>query len=314
MNMNEKLRIGDLFSGIGGWGQAIKSTYLKDRMELVWALDEDEKTCAVHKWNHPDATIHNMKIEDVDIDDLEPIDILVGSPPCVQFSSARQKTKKIPSDGLELVRKFLEIRDILRPKAWAFENVIPLLNHLPKLTSELGTYHTIKMTGTDYGMVQKRRRLIVSSHKQRIIQSSIPPLTTLGQILFMTTVPREEPEISNHTLHEVKEKDILTLFKKKMMKENAGTVMFPDRLDRPARTIVAQPSPVGREPIIILDTRFSPNKLRYLSPREMAMIQSFPMWYYLGKYSRTATVKMIGNAFPPQMAKVVLQNLYMDVR
>lgn len=314
MSMNNRLRIGDVFSGMGGWGEAIKGNEcLSKHMELVWALDKDEKTCAVHEWNHPGATIHNMKIEDVDINDLEPVDILVGSPECVNFSSARQKTKKIPNDGLDQIRRFLEIRDILKPKAWAFENVIPLYNHLPKLTDELGPYDTIKMLGTNFGIPQKRRRLIVSSHRIRPIIDIQPRLSTLGQVISVLPIPQQTDTL-HHVLKEVKEKDIVTLFKKKMMKQGAGTVIFPDRPDLPARTIVAQPSPVGREPIIVLDIRFNPNKLRYLSPREMAITQGFPISYYLGEYSRTKTIKMIGNAFPPPMAEVVLQNLCMSVK
>src|SRR3546814_17212767 len=51
------------------------------------------------------------------------IDIVVGSPPCTQFSYSNRGGGGDIADGLEDVKRFLTIVDHLKPRVWAMENV-----------------------------------------------------------------------------------------------------------------------------------------------------------------------------------------------
>src|SRR3546814_16283278 len=51
------------------------------------------------------------------------IDIVVGSPPCTQFSYSNRGGGGDIADGLEDVKRFLTIVDHLKPRVWAMEHV-----------------------------------------------------------------------------------------------------------------------------------------------------------------------------------------------
>src|SRR5690606_3249445 len=75
-----------------------------------------------------------------------------------------------------------------------------------------------------------------------------------------------------------------------------NAMSFPDRLDRPSRTITALCTRVSRESIIINDSQ---NNLRRLTIRERGCLQSFPINYQYFSKTYAGKIKMIGNAVPP---------------
>jgi hypothetical protein len=112
----------DLFSGLGGASEAFVNhpDWNVIRVEL-------ESSCS-----HVAHTI----IGDVNDDHLirslpSNADILWMSPPCTEFSTARQPPIENPS--LELVERCLEIIEILKPKHWVIENVKGAIKHLDRL-------------------------------------------------------------------------------------------------------------------------------------------------------------------------------------
>ena len=124
--MRRKKTCVDLFSGIGGWALGFKLAGIEARESFEW-------------WKEA-ATTHDLNLSSnttiCDIRKLSPsdipknIDFIVGSPPCTQFSYSNRGGSGDISDGLEDVKKFLEIISFHQPKFWAMENVPRVANVL----------------------------------------------------------------------------------------------------------------------------------------------------------------------------------------
>ena len=331
-------RVGDLFAGIGGWTTGFKmANYAKyTPYRTLWAVDNWEKAAKTHKANHPDIEMIVEDIRDIDPGMLEPVDIIVGSPPCPNFSSAKQAQDKDIDAGMELVNAFFKIVNYMKPRFWAMENVKTFKRYIDFIKPQPEKFMYFIMKGTDYGVPQRRERCIVTNLHS--IPKQQETVLTLGDIVGSLYLPGKEPttrifdmlypdhqdliyptpledgvNVDRHDLYEVKQNHIGKLYKKKLLKKNAGRVPFPDPVELPARTVIAQPSPVGRETIVIEDSRYRPYKLRYLSLREQVILQGFPVGYKLPDRSKTATQKMIGNAFPPPMAKAIAGRIWVEM-
>lgn len=331
-------RVGDLFAGVGGWTTGFKMCNYEPRtpFSTIWAVDHWEKAAETHRANHPNVDYILTDIRDLDPGLLEPVDILVGSPPCPAFSSAKQAQEKDIEVGMELVNAFFKIVNYMKPKFWAMENVktfrrfIEYIDGLPKDANDF------IMRGIDYGLPQRRERCIVTNIKAEPKQQL--NVHSLQDIISGLYLPGEEPSsrvfdmlypdhhdliyptpleiganVDRHDLYEVKTEHIGRLYTKKRLKKGAGRVPFPDPLDKPARTILAKPSPTGRETIVVEDPRFRPYKMRYLSLREQAVLQGFPVGYQFPDRSKADTQIMIGNAFPPPMAKAIAGRIWVEM-
>jgi DNA (cytosine-5)-methyltransferase 1 len=330
-------RVGDLFAGVGGWTTGFRmNNYTENRpFNTLWAVDYWERAAAAHKANHPTVEMIVEDMRDLDPGTLEPVDIIVGSPPCPAFSSAKQAQPKDIEAGLELVNAFFKVVNYIKPTFWAMENVKTFRGHIKHIKGLPNDARHFIMKGTDYRLPQRRERCIVTNLKQEpkinlniiniwdVVNSLyLPgeePSTRVFDILYpdhhdlIYPTPLEDGvNVNRHDLYEVKEKHIGMLYRKKRLKRNAGRVPFPDPIDKTARTILAKPSPTGRETIVIEDPRYRPYKLRYLSLREQAILQGFPVGYHFPDNTRTHTQVMIGNAFPPPMAKAIAGRMWVE--
>lgn len=128
----------DLFCGLGGWSDGLAL----EGFEILGVEIEPE---IADLYNHP------VIVEDVrslDGTAFKGYDLIVGSPPCRDFSAMTRFGKhywKIPPDpegkGMELVNTFLRIIDEAKPVYWCLENVPGLKNYLdikPKVESRFG--------------------------------------------------------------------------------------------------------------------------------------------------------------------------------
>lgn len=120
----KKLKVLDLFCGMGGWSEG----FALEGFECV-GID-------IVNVGYP----YELVIADVRTLDgkrFMDFDVIVGSPPCRDFSKLATlfgKRWKIPPDpkgkGMELVNAFLNIIDEAKPKFWIMENVNGLCNFL----------------------------------------------------------------------------------------------------------------------------------------------------------------------------------------
>ncbi|MCD6163144.1 MAG: DNA cytosine methyltransferase [candidate division Zixibacteria bacterium] len=139
------MKVIDLFCGAGGFSEGFRQA----GFEIILGVDN---------WGDAIETYaHNQKCDvlESDIKDvtyLPDCDIIIGSPPCQNFSSLN--TKKNPCDGLKLIHEFERIVELNRPKYWVWENVEPVKRFYP---------HASILNSWDFGLAQRRKRAFITS-------------------------------------------------------------------------------------------------------------------------------------------------------
>jgi len=180
----------DLFSGCGGWTEGL----MQGGFRCIYSVDNWLPAVISHDLNHPgiedDAIQKDIlgkeefkkiksKIEKGDVH------LLVGSPPCTQFSFSNRGGKGNVIEGMVLVRRYLEIVDFIQNRLklddfpWVMENVPRLKQFLEEecVDKEAGIYRfnyiekpnkvyeiriprVMILNSADYGAPQKRRRVL----------------------------------------------------------------------------------------------------------------------------------------------------------
>lgn len=175
----DKFSFIDLFAGIGG----IRLGFEAVGGHCVFSSEFDENACKTYEANfgeHPSGDI--TKIDAKDIPDF---DILLGGFPCQAFSIIGKK------EGFEnetCGTLFFEIERILRekqPRAFMLENVRNLAAHDKGKTFKvirthleaLGyTVYAKVLNALDYGVPQKRERIIIVGFKDNVFFSFPQPV------------------------------------------------------------------------------------------------------------------------------------------
>ena len=137
----------DLFCGLGGWSDGLSLEGFE-----VSGVEINEKVASLYK--HP---VIVSDIRHLNPEDFRGYDLIVGSPPCRDFSKlafAGRKRWKIPPDpwgnGLDLINEFLVFVRIARPKYWLMENVPYLVNYY-RVTPRTTTYLSKTMRRSFWG-------------------------------------------------------------------------------------------------------------------------------------------------------------------
>ena len=147
------VRVLDLFAGGGGFSQGFKEA----GHPVTVAVDNWKPARETHQANHPDAEIIDADIGELDPTTLGRFDVVIGSPPCPEFSVANKN--RDPEKGMVLVRKFIAIKDAVRPRFWVMENVAGVADYLPN-----GIPVVQLLNAADYGVPQKRYRIFAGSY------------------------------------------------------------------------------------------------------------------------------------------------------
>ncbi|HZG45486.1 MAG TPA: DNA cytosine methyltransferase [Allosphingosinicella sp.] len=317
----KRLRAIDLYSGVGGWSLGL-------RLAGIEVVASYERWGPANETNfknnsHQPQTVDIRRLSLTDLPTN--IDVVVGSPPCTQFSFSNRGGSGDIADGLEDIRQFLTIVDHLRPSVWAMENVPRAAKIIDSefkkggLLSEFAHLdcksHIVDMA--EYGLPQRRRRCIAGNFPIELLKSYRRTLfsPTLGRVvaalakdpiidpLYGLTLARSE--VTDHTLEDpLSAEEVRINCANKMRHIVYNAMPFPDVLDRPVRTITATCTRVSRESIVISDSRF-PESFRRLSLRERASLQGFPLTFQFYGTNYSQKLRMIGNAVPPAFAYLI---------
>jgi len=313
----------DLYSGIGGWTTGMKLSNVKNVASYEWWNEANQTHNLNFNTNHKE-----INIREIDVNNLEfkhKIDFVVGSPPCTQFSFANKGGNGDIADGLIDIYKFLEIVEHLKPKYWAMENVPRVAKILEREVNEgfLQRFkHLVKVIkvvdSADYGVPQNRKRMIAGDFPWELFESYKENINkvTFGQVL--TALSKEtivDPNygyiLSRDQVTELKNEVDLTPQEERINRDSKtfhpiyNKMSFPDRLNRPSRTVTATCTRVSRESIIVK----SKTGYRRLNVRERGVIQGFPITYQFYGRTLNAKFKMIGNAVPPILTYYIFQSM-----
>jgi DNA (cytosine-5)-methyltransferase 1 len=183
----KKLKVIDFFCGAGGFSEGFRQM----DYEIVYGFDHWKP--AVDTYNHNFSL--NCKLKNIldfkysidEIDKLPNTEIIIGSPPCVSFSSSNKSGNADKSLGVELTETFLKIVAVKKHQpnstlmAWFMENVVNSKrylqtaytfkdlgltewanrNRISPLKIAIDLYdNTAVINSADYGSFQSRKRVI----------------------------------------------------------------------------------------------------------------------------------------------------------
>jgi len=125
---SRNLKIGSLFSGIGGLDLGLERGLSDFNAQTVWQVEFDEYCCSVLEKRFPNSKVINKDINEVDFTKLEPVDMLIGGFPCQTFSYAGTRKGMSEEDERGMLwYQFERAISELRPKWVVAENVRGLL-------------------------------------------------------------------------------------------------------------------------------------------------------------------------------------------
>ena len=124
--LEEKPKVGGLFSGVGG----IELGFEQSGFEIAWANEIDKHACITYRENFS-HTLYEGDIKLLNGKDLQPVDVLCGGFPCQAFSIAGYRKGFEDDRGnifFEIIRLIKELETM--PKVLFLENLIPIKEQL----------------------------------------------------------------------------------------------------------------------------------------------------------------------------------------
>lgn len=181
----------DLFCGAGGMSLGFSMAH----KQLVGAIEYEKYICETFRRNHKDA---DEVLVEGDISCIEKklelyakvknnlrgrnLDIIIGGPPCQGFSLAGKRILDDPRNVL--FKEYVSVVKKLKPKIFVMENVPGLLsmnggiviNEIIDCFKDIGYEMELPVVlkAEDFGVPQKRRRLVIVGHL-RGIKVDFPP-------------------------------------------------------------------------------------------------------------------------------------------
>lgn len=364
----------DFFCGAGGFSEGFRQAGFK----VVAGIDSWKPAIDTFNFNFEleckPQNILEFETSIKKIEELPDTDIILGSPPCVSFSSSNKSGKADKTLGLKLTKVFLRVVAVKkyqpksRLKAWFMENVANSRLHLPEVYSfeQLGLkswamengYDPKKvaisleenrsvLNAADYGAPQSRVRVFsgeiikakkhlipVPTHKSPDRDGALPNHRTLGFI--REKLPKPNSIKSNEFIVDplynkikIKASDLTDqyydtgLYKidwegSRFLKTNhpyMGTMSFPEKEDRPSRTVTATKIGTSREALILKSEgdRVGNGEYRTLTVREAATLMGFPITYqFLG--SEGSKWRLVGNAVCPPVSKAFAEEFIKEYK
>lgn len=331
----------DLFCGAGGLSYA----FHRAGFRIAAALEKDKHAAASYgasfvKKLSPETRLLTHDIRDAEVTTAlaalgMPVDIVIGGPPCQDFSSARLKRRR-KGERATLVEQYFAILELLEPRAFLFENVPGMLTagngrywrSVRKNAARLGyEVHAQVLHAEDYGVPQRRHRLFVVGLRKELGAFDFPrpfrkaPPTVLETIGHLPELAAGEvcPKDPMHRARQHRPETVAYFAKiqqgeawrqvrdERMLKCWEGHNGHYDvygrmRFDEIAPTITGGCTNPSKGRFI------HPTQHRGLTMREAALLQTFPKsWQFHGGVE--AGSLQVGNAVPVKLGRALAARL-----
>ncbi|MCM1077346.1 MAG: DNA cytosine methyltransferase [Bacteroides sp.] len=291
----------------GAGGQALGLELAGFTHTLLVEYEQDYCNCLRN--NRPNWDVRCMDVRNFDGKPYkDKIDLLAGGVPCPPFSIAGKQLGN--KDERDLFPEMLRLVDEIKPRAVMIENVRGLLdskfeNYRNSIINKLDTInynvHVALLNASDYGVPQLRPRVVIVGIRKDIedtftFPKAKPQITpTVGECLY-------DIMASNGWYGVDKWKNTANKIAPTIVggsKKHGGPDLGPTR----ARNAWAELCVDGKG---VADSAPAENfqGIPRLTPRMIARIQGFPDDWDFGK-RKTLACRMIGNAFPPPVAREV---------
>lgn len=278
-------------------------------MSHGWGLEIDPNVAAVYRENI--GTCHAMDIREAAPAEFGGMDFLHASPVCKSFSGANKNKGELQADvdAAIAVTRFLRHH---RPKFFTLENVLAYrvsesFRTITATLCDLGYWLDWEpLDAADFGVPQKRIRLILRASRDTVLPPLPPPTRRVGWYEAIADLIHDLPD--SH-LADWQQKVFVDPGDRPLLVENTGA-----RSDRPLQTRLAH------EPCWTLramghgghyhraNALLQGGQVKALDIRCLARLQSFPDSYrFTGKKSFDGSI--IGNSVPPKMYQAIALSL-----
>ena len=292
-----KYKVVDLFSGLGG----LSLGFMDAGFNVVVSVDNWKPAINLHQLNfkHPilDLDLNDTKVV---IDNLVAFDpsIIIGGPPCQDFSSAGKRDDN--GERADLTLSFATIVAKIKPDFFVMENV-DRITKSPKFEKAKAIFRKAKygltiqvLDASLCGVPQKRKRCFVVG--------AIGANDDFLKSYIDNKILKQEMNVKNY----IPNIDVDFYYR------------HPRTYNRRAIFSVNEPSPTIRgvnRPIPetykfhLQDATKDRNKVRPLTTKERALIQTFPDTFCFGDLKKGNLEQLIGNAVPVKLAHFVAERL-----
>lgn len=306
------LRTVALFAGCGGLDLGFKNA----GFNIIWANDNNKKIESTYKYNHKNTELIIKSLVDIKSEEIPDCDIIIGGPPCQSWSLAGAMKGKEDSRG-QLFYEYVRVIKDKRPMAFVAENVkgiiskahIESFNEIVDMFKEAGYTVTYKLVNAkNYGVPQDRERVFIVGVRNDLKVSYEFPKATNNEGNYVTLENaigdlRDNPG-------EWMEGSFSPIFMSRNRRRGWNEVAFT--VQASGRQTQIHPDSPEMEKIDKDKWQFKNNssmKVRRMSVRECARIQTFPDDFeFLGALINE-NYKMIGNAVPVKLAEAIATNL-----
>ncbi len=298
------MRVVDLFCGCGG----LSLGFEKAGFNVVAAFDKWLAALHVYNanFNHQASQLDLTDVKHC-VEAIEPLspDMIIGGPPCQDFSSAGKRNED--NGRGDLTVNYAEIISIVKPTIFVMENV----DRIVKTNKLVEAKRIFKEAG--YGL------------SYRILDASYCGVPQKRKRFFMVGILGEEDGFLDDVLDAGLSEAPMTIrdyfgsslgieYYYRHPRSYARRGIFS--IDEPSPTVrgVNRPMPDGYE-IHSNDPVRSKTGIRPLTTKERSLIQTFPEEFYF-EGSKTDIEQMIGNAVPVNLARYVASAIasYLETR
>jgi DNA (cytosine-5)-methyltransferase 1 len=328
------MKVVSFFAGAGG----LDLGFEKAGFEVVYANEYDKEIWETYEKNHKNTFLDKRSIVDILSSDIPDCDGIIGGPPCQSWSEAGSKRGIADKRG-QLFYEFMRILADKKPKFFLAENVSGMLlpahkealANIKQMFQDIGYELSFQLLNvSDYGIPQDRKRVFFVGYRKDLgLKFQFPVETTpVNKITLQraigdlkdTVLPAKAGNYTNGDAckvlnHEYMIGGFSSIFMSRNRVRSWDEVSFtiqaggrhaPIHPQAPKMTFVEQNS---REFV-----KGKENLYRRLSVRECARIQTFPDNFVFHYTSVVAGYKMIGNAVPVRMAKVLGEKIIQDLK
>ena len=310
------MNIIELFAGGGGFRLAFPQD-----ANVVLGVEIDPEIATVYARNFENQSLRVEDITNIDFTSYKGIDLIVGGPPCQDYSVANNKGDRT-SDRSQLAFQMLRAIEETDARAFVLENVrsfgsSQVWAKFQRKCLSLGYKITCGvLRAADYGVPQSRERFIAVGKLDGVPQLPFPTHDEEGGFLFKPWEGWWEAiadlKIPKQDLAPFQKKAMPQQLRQKILK---GAIVLIPRVGfnpkeglfyrekwEPAFTVRA----FGHKRGHWAKFNVVAAEASYLaSPRCLARWQTFPDSYILPDNPLLAG-KAIGNAIPPKLAKAIL--------
>lgn len=322
------MKVVSFFAGCGGLDLGFEQA----GYDVVWANEFDPTIHPTYRLNHPNTYLDGRDIRNLNPDDIPDCDGFIGGPPCQSWSVAG-KMLGLDDERGQVFLDYIRLISNKKPKFFVIENVAGIISdkHFTTFQSFISalssagykvSYSVLNVA--DFGVPQERERIFVVGIRNDIdvnfefplpkntcrvsLQQSIGDISKPPRSFSSNDIIDTDSEIFHNNDYYVGLFDYRYMARNRVRAWNEVSFTIPAT----ASKVPLHPQAPKMEYVDSDHRRFVKGKehlYRRLSVRECARIQSFPDSFIFIYTNIIDGYKMVGNAVPPQIGKLLAESL-----